>query len=152
MKFYPLSLATMFALTIAAPLAAQDAGPTGDAEAGERAFNQCKSCHMVEGPDEVIVRGGQVGPNLYGVAGRQAGTVEGFRYSDLMVTAGEQGLNWNEDDFTVYVQDATAFLQEYTGESGRGKMTFKLRKEEDAADIWAYLVSVGPETEETATN
>ncbi|WP_425099401.1 c-type cytochrome [Tropicibacter sp. S64] len=146
MKLQALNTLAALALLAASPLAAQDA-PTGDAAKGEKEFNKCKACHMIEGPDGAIARGGKVGPNLYGVVGRQAGTMEGFSYSDLMVAAGEKGLMWNEGDFKTYVKDATAFLREYTGESsGRGKMTFKLNNEEAAADIWAYLASVGPAT------
>ena len=91
------------------------------------------------------MKGSAVGPNLYGVAGRVAGTVQDYKYSDSMVEAGEAGLQWNEGDFTVYAQDPTAFLRSYLDDSkARGKMTFKLRKESDAPDLWAYLVSVGP--------
>lgn len=141
MKFPMITLA---AVLLAGPALAQDA-PAGDADAGEKEFNKCKACHSIEGPDDVVVRGGKVGPNLYGVVGRQAGTVEEFRYSDLMVAAGEAGLNWNEEDFVAYVQDATGFLREYTGESGNGKMTFRLTDEEDAANVWAFLYASGPE-------
>jgi cytochrome c len=151
MKLQTLTATLAAALLSAAPLVAQDEGPTGDAEAGEREFNKCKACHMIEGPDDIIQRGGKVGPNLYGVAGRQAGSYEDFRYSDLIVAAGEKGLMWNEADFVAYVADPTAFLREYTEESsGRGKMTFKLNDEEAAADVWAYLVSVGPAMEDGA--
>jgi cytochrome c len=125
------------------PTFAQD----GDAAEGEKAFRQCRSCHsIIDASGEDIVKGGKTGPNLFGVPGRVAGSVEAFRYSEYMVTAGEQGLEWNEEDFATYVQDPTAFLKEYLSDDGaRGKMTFKLRKEEEAADLWAYLVSVSPE-------
>lgn len=129
--------------TIALALPAH-ADETGDAAAGEKAFRQCKSCHTIASADETIVRGGRTGPNLYGLPGRVAGSVEDFRYSDLLVAAGEQGVTWDADSFAGYVQDPTAWLNETTGESGRGKMTFKVRKAEDAQDLWAYLVSVSP--------
>ena len=137
------------AALVAAPFAAfaQDA-PTGDAAAGEDAFSQCVTCHVVENEaGEVLAgRGAKTGPNLYGVAMRQAGTVEGFRYSDDMVAAGEGGLQWNEEAFVPYVQDPTGFLREVTdNRRARGKMTYKLRDEQEAHDIWAYLVSLGPE-------
>ncbi len=133
-------------LVLAAPAFAESHA-SGDAEAGEKAFNQCKACHMIQDADgETIVRGGMVGPNLYGIAGRTAGSVEDYRYSGLLETAGEQGLEWDEENFVAYIQDPTGWLKEYTGESGRGKMTYKLRKEEDGFDIWAYLASVGPES------
>tara|TARA_R110002020_G_scaffold176756_10_gene369237 strand:+ start:1428 stop:1877 length:450 start_codon:yes stop_codon:yes gene_type:complete len=128
---------------MATAAAAQDAG---DPEKGEKAFNQCRACHSITDADgNDIVKGSAVGPNLYGVAGRVAGTVQDYKYSDSMVEAGEAGLQWNEGDFTVYAQDPTAFLRSYLDDSkARGKMTFKLRKESDAPDLWAYLVSVGP--------
>lgn len=117
----------------------------GDAAEGEKEFRKCKACHMIESADETIVKGGRTGPNLYGIPGRTAGSVEDFRYSDLLAAAGEQGLTWDEESFVGYVQDPTGWLQEKTGESGRSKMTYKVRKEEDAMNLWAYLVSVSPE-------
>ncbi|WP_414706694.1 c-type cytochrome [Salibaculum sp.] len=120
---------------------------TGDPEAGEQAFRQCAACHMiVDDEGETIARGGRVGPNLYGVVDRTRGTVAEFRYSDLMIAAGEveEGATWDQESFVAYVQDPTGWLTAFTGETGRGKMTFRLRQEEDAVNIWAYLASVGP--------
>ena len=54
----------------------------GDAEAGEKVFNKCKACHVA---DEAQNR---VGPHLVGIFGRQAGSVEGFKYSDAMKGVG----------------------------------------------------------------
>ncbi|MFD1509890.1 c-type cytochrome [Lacimonas salitolerans] len=122
---------------------------TGDAEAGERAFNQCKACHMVQTDDgEMIVRAGRTGPNLWGVVGREAGAVEDYRYSSAMEDAGEAGLVWTEEEFTAYVMDPTGYLREYLDDSSaRGKMSYRLRDADDAADIWAWLASVSPEPE-----
>ena len=90
---------------------------------------------------EVIVKGGRTGPNLYGIIGRQAGSVEDFRYRDDIVAAGEKGLTWDEETFEAYVQDPTAFLKEYLDDGGaRSGMTFKLR--EGASDVYAYLASL----------
>lgn len=127
------------------------AGPAfaeGDAEKGAKNFNKCKACHVIaDDAGEEIVKGGKTGPNLYGIVGRTAGTYEGFNYSDAMVAAGEAGLVWEEADFTTYVADPSKFLKEYLDDtSARGKMTFKLRKEDEAANIWAYLASVGPQS------
>lgn len=120
---------------------------SGDAEAGEKVFNKCKSCHMiVSDTDETIVRGGKTGPNLYGIAGRAAGTVEGFRYGKSLVEAGEAGLVWDEANFVAYVQDPKAFLAEYLDDSkARSKMSFKLRS--GMEDVYAYLASVAPQPE-----
>jgi cytochrome c len=141
------TLKTVIAASLMSPvLATAGLAADGDATAGEKHFNQCKTCHSIVADDGAeIMKGGKVGPNLWGVAGRSAGTEDGFRYSDAMVAAGEAGLAWNQDDFTTYIQDPTKFLRAYTqDDKARGKMTFKLRKAEQAPDLWAYLVSVGP--------
>ena len=38
--------------------------------------------------------------------------------------------------------DPTGASQEATGESGRGKMSFKVRKAEDDVNLYAYLASL----------
>jgi len=133
-------LATAIVGLLALPVHAE-----GDAEAGKKTFNKCKSCHLIADPDgEVIVKGGKTGPNLYGIAGRTAGTVEGFKYGDSIVEAGENGLVWDETTFVSYAQDPKAFLKDYLGEtSAKSKMTFKLKK--GGEDVYAYIVSVSGE-------
>lgn len=141
MKLQAIALAAM--ACAAAPALAQDA--SGDADKGKRVFNQCQACHVVEAPDGTVLAGraGKIGPNLYGIAGRPAGSVEGFKYGDGLKEAGEKGLVWDEASFVKYVQDPTAFLREFTGDSGaRSAMAFKLRKEEDARDVYAYITSL----------
>ena len=132
-----------------APAAFAESHATGDAEAGESVYKKCRSCHLVESADgETLQRGGKTGPNLWAVVGRQAGAAEGYRYSDAMVEAGEAGLVWTEEDFIAYVADPTGFLRSYLDSgSARGKMTFRLRDAEEAADVWAYLASVSPAPE-----
>ncbi|MCE8009715.1 cytochrome C [Aestuariivita sp.] len=145
-------IATVIAGLLAAPVLA-DGHAAGDAEAGAKEFNKCKSCHMIVDADGAeIVKGGRTGPNLWGIVGRQAGTIEGFRYGDDLVAAGEAGLIWDEANFVSYVEDPRAFLRTYLDDnSARSKMTFKLRK--GGADVWAYLASVSPAPEATeATN
>ena len=133
------------AAAFAAPAMAQE--PSGDAEAGESTFRQCQTCHVVQSPDGETIAGrgpaNRQAPNLYGVVGRQAG-IEDFRYSDDMVDAGEAGLNWTEEEFVAYVQDPTGYLREYLDDNrARGKMSFRVRSEEDAADLYAYLAQFG---------
>ena len=135
------------ALLIAGPAFAEAHAP-GDAAAGEKAFRQCASCHMVQNEAGDVVAGGKArtGPNLYGVALRPYGAVEGFGYSDAMAQAGEAGHVWTGPAFAAFVQDPTGHLREVTGDGGaRSKMTFRLRKAEAAPDLWAFLLSVGPE-------
>jgi len=111
----------------------------GDPAKGEREFNKCKACHEIaDAGGEAIVKGGKVGPNLYGVIGRQAGSVEGFKYGDSIVAAGEAGLVWDQENLEEYLKDPRAFLVEVTGDDkARSKMAFKLAK--GGEDVAAYL-------------
>ncbi|RMD94828.1 MAG: cytochrome C [Alphaproteobacteria bacterium] len=133
---------------LAVALLAAPALADGDAAKGEKVFKKCQSCHTVIDPDgnKLAGRGAKTGPNLYGVAGRVAGSVEGFRYSDSMKALGEKGVVWDEEHFIAFVQDPSKYLKEQLGDSkARSKMTFKLRKEEDARNVYAYLSQFGAE-------
>lgn len=118
----------------------------GDVAAGETGFRKCKACHAITDAEGTkIVKGGRTGPDLYGIYKRVAGSTD-FKYGDSMVQAGEAGLIWEEEAFVSYVSDPKKFLVEHNDDKrAKSKMSFKLKKPEDAANIWAYLVSVGPE-------
>ena len=147
MKIHPIALVTVLC---AGSAWAQEA-PVGDAAAGEEHFNrQCVACHVVQdAAGEVLAgRNARVGPNLYGVIGRVAGSVEDFDYSELMETYGATGAVWEEANFVAYVQDPTGFLREATGEtSGRSKMAYQVRDEQEAHDLYAYLATFSAEGE-----
>lgn len=130
----------------AAPLLA-DGHASGDAEAGAKVFNKCKACHMIVGDDGTeYVKGNKTGPNLFGLNERQLGSVEGFKYGKSIVELGETGVVWNEAEFVEYVADPRKYLQaKLDNKKARSKMSFKLRKEEDAANVWAFIVSAGAE-------
>lgn len=143
---------TKFAIAAAATLLAAPVFAEGDAAEGEAQFNrQCVACHVVadESGEVLAGRAARTGPNLYGVAGRTLGSVEDFRYGDPLIQLGEDGMAWNEDLFVVYVQDPTSFLREQTNDQrARSKMSYRVRSEEDAANIWAFLSTFGGEAEE----
>ena len=99
-----------------------------DADAGMRVFNQCRACHTIN-------QGGRngVGPNLYGVWGRAAGAVEGFRYSAPMRAKAGEGLTWNADNMRAYLTDPEAVVP-------GGSMSFAgIRNEQQLNDLLAYL-------------
>jgi cytochrome c len=128
-------------------LAATPVFATGDVANGEKVFKQCQTCHLVAAPDGTVLAGkaGKTGPNLYGVVGRPAGSYPDFKYGDSMMAANAKGLVWDEEQIVKYVHDPTAFLKEYLADpKARGKMTFKLAKEQDAHDVVAYLQSLVP--------
>ena len=106
----------------ATPAAAQDAA------AGQRVFNQCRACHTVE-------QGGRngVGPNLYGLFGRVAGSLDGFRYSAPMRERGTGGLVWDAETLSPYIENSRAVVP-------GGSMAFAgLRNEQQRNDLIAYL-------------
>lgn len=114
-----------------APIAAvADEHVSGDAEAGEKVFRKCMACHAVgEGAEN------KVGPQLNGVVDREIASVEGFSYSDALVTLGEEGKTWSPEELS-------AFLEKPRDYAKGTKMSFAgLRKEEDRDDVIAYLAT-----------
>ncbi|MBC7905407.1 MAG: cytochrome c family protein [Rhodospirillaceae bacterium] len=96
----------------------------GDAAAGEKVFTQCKACHTVQAGQN------RVGPSLFGVVGRPAGTVEGFNYSPAMKSS---GMTWTPENLDKYLADPK-------GAMPGNKMAFAgLKKPEDRANVIAYL-------------
>ncbi len=133
-----IRIAALAAMTLFATSALAD----GDAAKGEGTFaKRCKTCHSIYNGDNDIVKGGKIGPNLFGVIGRSAASTD-FKYGDSAKAAGEKGLVWDQAQIITYLEDPKAFLVEYLGDSkARSKMAFKLRDEGDRADIAAYLAT-----------
>ena len=72
------------------------ANAQGDPEKGEKVFNKCKTCHVVEEAKN------KIGPHLVGIFGRPAGVVEGFKYSDAMKSS---GVVWDDETIAAYLKD-----------------------------------------------
>ena len=140
--------------TSVAALAALIATPAfaeGDPANGETVFGRvCVQCHHVINDAGDLLAGRanvRTGPNLYAVVGRQAGSVEGFRYGASIVEAGAGGLIWDEESLVGYIPRATDYLKEVTGNArARGNMANQRVTPEEAADLVAYLASLAPAT------
>ncbi|MBR0650176.1 cytochrome c family protein [Roseomonas terrae] len=120
----------LLAVPAIASIVATASAQSGDAAAGRRVFSQCLACHT-------ITEGGRngVGPNLWGVVGRRAASIEGFRYSANMRERGEGGLTWTEDQLRVYVRNPKELVP-------RGTMSFPgLRNDTQLNDLIAYLAA-----------
>lgn len=116
----------------------------GDPEAGAAAFSQCQTCHVVtnEAGEVLAGRNARTGPNLYGIVGRTAGSVEGFRYGASIVEAGEKGLVWDEESLVAYLQDPADVLKKATESNrARSQMSFRVRDEETARNLYAFLAT-----------
>ena len=102
-----------------------------DVAAGESSFRKCAPCHSI-GPDAA----NKVGPELNGIDGRKAGTMEGYNYSEANKSS---GLTWNESDFPAYIR---APMQAMPGT----RMAFVgIKNDKDIADLWAYMKQFGPD-------
>jgi len=97
-----------------------------DVDAGKKVFRKCKACHTLKDGGKSAI-----GPNLYGVVGRNAATVDGFKYSKAMK---ESGLVWDEETLTGYLTKPKEFLP-------GNKMPFPgLKKPEQIENVIAYIV------------
>ncbi|MBS0243930.1 MAG: cytochrome c family protein [Proteobacteria bacterium] len=99
--------------------------PKASADAGKDNFKVCTSCHGSEkgGPNKL-------GPNLWGIVGRDVGKHEGFNYSPAM--AGHGG-KWTFEALAAYLHDPKAAVP-------GNKMAFGGVKEaSDLADLLAFL-------------
>jgi len=115
------------ALVMAAGIA-QAQMPAGDATKGEQVFKKCVACHAVEEGKH------KVGPSVYGVVGRKAGTTDFARYVGLK----NVDFVWTEENIFEYLADPTAFVKSKT-ENPRSGMAYKLPDTQDRADVIAYL-------------
>jgi cytochrome c len=114
----------MILLTVSATHSAR----AQDAQNGEQVFKKCMACHRV-GPGAKNL----VGPELNGIVGRKAGTVEGFSYSSANKEAGAKGVTWTDETLDKYLADPHAFMP-------GTKMAFAgLPEESDRKDLIAYL-------------
>ena len=113
-----------------------------DLAAGERAFTRCRACHAITAPDGTqIQRGGRTGPDLYGVIGRPAGSVEGFRYSAGLQALNATGFIWSEETVAFFAADPTGFLRRQLNDPGaRTAMAFTLRT--GGEDLAAWLATL----------
>ena len=136
----------MFALLAMPAMADGHASNQGDVAAGEAQFKrQCVACHLVADEDGNVLAGrtAKVGPNLYGLAGRTIGSVDGFRYADSILEVQATGTTWDEEKFVAFVQNPSNWLRETLDDRrARSKMAYQVRQEAQAYDIYAYLASL----------
>ena len=95
-----------------------------DASAGERLWNQCRSCHVYDGDANIN------GPHLLGIVGRPQGAVDEYAYSSAFA---ELAGDWTPEELS-------GFLENPSGWVPGTKMTYSgMRDVEDRANLIAFL-------------
>lgn len=112
-----------------------------DPKRGEKLFLQCRGCHLIEAGG-----GYTVGPNLWGIIGREIASQPGFPYSDSLKAIGG---TWDYEKLNRYLFDPGAVAP-------RTRMTFAgVKRATERAHIIAYLRTLGeapPAMPEVATD
>ena len=99
----------------------------GNIEHGEKVFKKCSACHM-------NVAGGKnmIGPNLWGVIGRQTASIVDYKYSKALSTYSKE---WTFEEMNGFLIKPASYIK-------GTKMAFAgLRKEKDRASVILYLNS-----------
>ena len=125
------TVATAALLSLAAPVAADsdlDARlAAANLKRGQLLYMVYKACHDVEAglPHKV-------GPNLSGMFGREAGTAEGFKYTDAMV---KSGIVWTPETMDAWLKQPGALVP------GNGMAFAGIANDADRASLIAWLMA-----------
>jgi len=117
-----------FLLALAAVVLATPGAFAGDAGKGASLFVRCAVCHTAQkgAPN-------RIGPNLFGVTTRKAGTLPGYSYSSAMA---KSGLTWDPPTLSRYLMGPTSVVP-------GTKMTFAgFSNKQQADDVAAYLATL----------
>lgn len=119
-------------LAVFVPLALScPAFAAGDAARGAQIFKgTCGVCHLAQPHPAMSDLAMRIGPNLWGVVGRKAGTGEHFRYSAAMRGS---GVVWTPDRLRPYIHEPQSTIPNI-------RMSFPgLKDMNQVDDVIAYL-------------
>ncbi|HWU01285.1 MAG TPA: cytochrome c family protein [Novosphingobium sp.] len=126
---HPLKGPSLLAgLALAGALALpQQAAAAGDPAAGKVIFAKCAACHSAKAGEN------RVGPSLFGVVGRKAGSLPDYTYSPAMKAS---GLTWTTAELDAYLANPRQKLPGI-------KMIFAgIPAEADRVNLIAYLATL----------
>lgn len=119
---------SLMPIALAGLMALPGHAETGDAELGEKVFQQCKGCHQVG-----VGAKNRSGPHLNGLFGRKAAGLDDFRYSKSFERAGAGGLEWHAETLDVFLENPRVMT------SGT-RMSFRgLKDPQDRAHLIVFL-------------
>ena len=119
----------LIALALGASLVTAAPAFAGDAKAGQTVFKaKCALCHGVTAKSPA-----GIGPRLFGVIGRKAGTLPGYAYSPAMKNS---GLTWTADSVKLYLTNPQGTVR-------GNKMPFAgLPSAADRDNVAAYMATL----------
>ncbi len=101
---------------------------TGDAAAGENVYGKCRACHLLEEGRNAM------GPSLFGVIGRKAGSIEDFNYSEANAN---NDITWTPEVLFDYLRSPGDYMP-------GTRMAFPgIKDAQDRADLVAFLTAQG---------
>lgn len=111
--------AVLFAATVA---------QASEGKEGAKVFKKCAACHTIEEGKN------KIGPSLAGIIGRQAGSLDGFKFSSAMA---ESGVVWSAATLDEFLAKPKDFIK-------GTRMSFGgLKKEEDREHVIEYIIENG---------
>ncbi len=114
------------AIALLATLTAADAQTTSDA--GQIAYNNaCRTCHSIREDEN------RIGPSLYGIVGKRAGTLSGY---DSSPAIRQSGIVWDEDTLDRFIANPDALVHGHAMRPYGG-----IASEEERQKIIGYLKS-----------
>ena len=98
---------------------------SASAERGQATAKQCQACHTFQKGEP-----NRVGPNLWGIVGRQRASEAGFNYSAAMKAKGGK---WTYDELSKFLANPRGYIQGTA-------MTFAgLTRDQQRAEVISYL-------------
>ncbi|WP_245473666.1 c-type cytochrome [Bradyrhizobium zhanjiangense] len=121
------AISTVALALLLSPLLSFAQQPASD-EAQQAFNNSCRTCHSVKEGDN------RLGPNLYKIVGRKAGSLPNYNYSSSMK---EAGFVWDQDKLTRFMVKPDEVV------SGHKMQPYGGISAEEAAKVVAYLQAAG---------
>ena len=123
-----LLISNLAALGLLAALTVEHAQTPNDA--GQIAYNNaCRTCHSIREGDN------RLGPSLYGIVGKKAGTISGYDSSPAMR---QSGILWDEKNLDKFIADPEAVVYGNAMKPYGG-----IASEEERQKIISYLKTAG---------